>query len=94
MKLDHPATRETGGRTNGLPLAPERNGGAMNLERRRTRELAAREGDGICVRLLWHPDDDALSVSVEDARAGDRLEIAVAPGRALDAFYHPFAYAA
>ena len=37
---------------------------------------------------------DALSVSVEDARAGDRLEIAVAPGRALDAFYHPFAYAA
>ena len=59
-----------------------------------TRELAAREGDGICVRLLWHPDHDAVTESVEDARGGDRLEIAVEPGSALDAFYHPFAYAA
>jgi hypothetical protein len=59
-----------------------------------TRELAARETDGIHVLLLWHPDEDAVSVSVEDARVGDRFQIAVAPERALDAFYHPFAYAA
>ena len=59
-----------------------------------TRELAAREGDGIRVQLLWHPDENALSVSVEDARVGDRFQLAVAPDRALDAFYHPFAYAA
>jgi hypothetical protein len=59
-----------------------------------TRELAARESNGIHVLLLWHPDEDALTVSVEDARVGDRFHIAVAPGRALDAFYHPFAYAA
>jgi hypothetical protein len=58
------------------------------------RELAARESDGVHVLLLWHPDDDALTVSVEDARLGDRFRIAVAPERALDAFYHPFAYAA
>ena len=59
-----------------------------------TRELAARESDGIYVVLLWHPDEGAVTVSVEDARAGDRFHIAVAPARALDAFYHPFAYAA
>ena len=35
-----------------------------------TRELAARESDGINVRLLWHPVDNALTVSVEDARVG------------------------
>jgi hypothetical protein len=59
-----------------------------------TRELAARETDGIHVLLLWHPDENAVSVSVEDARVGDRFQVAVAPERALDAFYHPFAYAA
>jgi hypothetical protein len=61
---------------------------------RRYRELAAREGNGIHVLLLWHPDENALSVSVEDARLGDRFQLAVSPDRALDAFYHPFAYAA
>ena len=59
-----------------------------------TRELAAREGDGIHVLLLWHPGENALTVAVEDARVGDRFQLAVAPDRALDAFYHPFAYAA
>jgi hypothetical protein len=58
------------------------------------RELAARESDGIHVVLLWHPGESALTVSVEDARVGDRVRIAVEPDRALDAFYHPFAYAA
>jgi hypothetical protein len=57
-------------------------------------ELASRASDGISVLLLWHPDDNALTLSVEDARAGDRFQLAVAPDRALDAFYHPFAYAA
>ena len=59
-----------------------------------TRELAARESNGIQVLLLWHPGEDALTVSVEDARVGDRFSLAVAPERALDAFYHPYAYAA
>ena len=59
-----------------------------------TRELACRESDGIHVLLLWHPGEHALTVSVEDARLGDRFQLAVAPDRALDAFYHPFAYAA
>ena len=36
-----------------------------------TRELAARESDGIHVLLLWHPRENAITVSVEDARVGD-----------------------
>ena len=59
-----------------------------------TRELAARESDGFHVVLLWHPRETALTVSVEDARVGERFQLAVAHDRALDAFYHPFAYAA
>ena len=59
-----------------------------------TRELSARENNGVHVLLLWHPRENALSVTVDDARVGDRFELAVAPDRALDAFYHPFAYAA
>jgi hypothetical protein len=66
----------------------------MSLATSQTRELAARDNDGISVRLLWHPRENALAVSVEDARAGDSFHLAVAPDRALDAFYHPFAYAA
>ena len=59
-----------------------------------SRELAARESDGLHVVLLWHPRANALTVSVEDTRVGDRFQLAVAPDRALDVFYHPFAYAA
>jgi hypothetical protein len=66
----------------------------MSCRTSQTRELAARETDGIHVLLLWHPDENALTVSVEDARVGDRFQLAVAPDRALGAFYHPFAYAA
>jgi hypothetical protein len=58
------------------------------------RELAARESDGINVVLLWHPGSDAVTVSVEDVRLGECFQLAVSPERALDAFHHPFAYAA
>ncbi len=59
-----------------------------------SRELAARESDGLQVRLLWDPIADAVTVALEDLRAGARFRLAVAGERALDAFYHPFAYAA
>jgi hypothetical protein len=68
-------------------------GGAM-FSATSTRELAARESDGISVRLLWHPRENAVTVSVEDARVGDCFQLAVTPECALDAFQHPFAYAA
>ena len=60
----------------------------------RSRELAAREGDGLHVQLLWDPTADEVSVEVEDRRAGERFHLAVAREHALFAFYHPFAYAA
>lgn len=66
----------------------------MTTTSTQAKELAARHGNGLHVRLLWHPLDDALTVSVEDDRGGDRFELAIAPDRALDAFYHPYAYAA
>src|SRR5262245_16393587 len=59
-----------------------------------SRELASRENDGLNVILLWHPRADAVTVSVEDSRTGQYFELAVERKRALDAFYHPFAYAA
>jgi hypothetical protein len=58
------------------------------------RELAFRESDGVRVLLLWHPREDAVTVSVEDTRTDNCFELAVDRRRALEAFYHPFAYAA
>jgi hypothetical protein len=66
----------------------------VNVRPSATRELAARESDGVRVLLLWHPREDAVTVSVEDARAGHWFELSVERDDALDAFYHPFAYAA
>jgi hypothetical protein len=63
-------------------------------DRKQPRELASRESNGLAVRLLWDPTDDVVTVSVTDARAGDRLQLVVDRKHALDAFYHPFAYAA
>jgi hypothetical protein len=66
--------------------------------RHTTQELATRVNDGVAVVLRWHPRDDSVSVSVSvsvaDARTGDRFQLAIAREYALDAFYHPFAYAA
>lgn len=58
----------------------------------RTQELAMRIADGLAVMLLWHPADDSVTVAVADARTGDGFELSVARERALDAFYHPYAY--
>jgi hypothetical protein len=58
------------------------------------RELASRESDGLAVVLLWQPHTGSVTVSVADSRTGDCFELAVESERALDAFYHPFAYAA
>jgi hypothetical protein len=58
------------------------------------RELDARENDGIHVVLLWHPRTDEVTVSVDDTRTGRYFELPVERDRALDAFRHPFAYAA
>jgi hypothetical protein len=58
------------------------------------RELAHRQNDGVDVLLFWDPADDALLLTVTDARSGEVLEFPVQRDRALDAFHHPYAYAA
>ena len=59
------------------------------------RELDARNSDGIHVRLLWHPEDDHISVAVNDTKTGETFELPVGHGQpALDVFQHPYAYAA
>lgn len=57
------------------------------------RELDARSADGIDVRLLWHPSTDRVSVYLRDDRTGEAFVVAVDGTEALDAFWHPFAYA-
>ena len=59
-----------------------------------SRELDARRGDGLDIRLLWTPADDSLMVTVADARTEELFIIPVAPHEAREAFEHPFAYAA
>ena len=59
-----------------------------------TRELAQRRSGGDEVLLLWHPESDRVELSVRNLATGAGCQIEVAPGDAIDAFYHPFAYAA
>jgi len=58
------------------------------------RELDARSGDGIEVRLLWYADTDTVTIEVVDVTHTQTFELAVDPAAALDAFHHPFAHAA
>jgi hypothetical protein len=44
-----------------------------------TRELAARENDGIHVLLLWHLRQDVVTVSVDDTRGGLNTSLAPTP---------------
>jgi hypothetical protein len=55
------------------------------------RELARRASGGIEVALYWSPLDNSTTVEVWDAASDETLVFAVAPERALEAFYHPFA---
>jgi hypothetical protein len=57
-------------------------------------ELDQREHDGMLVSLLWRRARNVVSVAVHDGNTGVEFELIVPPHRALDAFNHPFAYAA
>ena len=56
--------------------------------------LADRSSDGVEVTLVWAQRDgiDEVVVAVCDTRTGAYFEIPADPGRALDVYYHPFAY--
>lgn len=58
-------------------------------------ELAARESNGVAVRLFWSRSTNLLTVTVSDASNGDYFELVLEEDeRPLDVFHHPFAHAA
>jgi len=61
---------------------------------KRTRELDFRSNDDLEVALHWQPETNRISVSVFDAKTGDDFDLDVDPVEAMDAFHHPYAYAA
>ena len=58
------------------------------------RELAHRENDGIDVTLFWNEGTSRVTIQVLDSRSGEALEFEVDGRAALDAFNHPYTYAA
>ena len=58
------------------------------------KELDHRHSNGIDVTLFWDQDHERLLVCVCDARSGDYFVLRVEYAEALDAFHHPYGYAA
>jgi hypothetical protein len=58
------------------------------------RELAQRSADGVEVTLLWNPVSDTIAVRVVERDTEACFELPVARDQALNAFNHPYAYAA
>jgi hypothetical protein len=58
------------------------------------RELAHRTSDGIDVALFWSKATNRVTLAVVDSHTDERLEFEVDGTDALDAFHHPYAYAA
>jgi hypothetical protein len=57
-------------------------------------ELASRENDGLAVLLLWSKATGQTKVLVVDTKLDDSFELDVPGAEALEAFNHPFAFAA
>ena len=64
------------------------------MKRKITRELAQRLSGTVEVLLLWQPEGDQVELSVDDLATDAGFHLDVAPANAMDAFYHPYAYAA
>jgi hypothetical protein len=57
------------------------------------RELAQRRSGANEVLLLWYPKSDRVELAIRNLATGADCQVDVAPRDAIDAFYHPFAYA-
>ena len=57
-------------------------------------ELAQRVSGKDEVLLLWHPESERVELAVRDVATGVSFHLEIEPGNAIDAFYHPYAYAA
>jgi hypothetical protein len=58
------------------------------------RELTHRTSDGIDVTLFWSKPSNQVTIAVLDNRSDEAFEFEVDGSAALDAFNHPYAYAA
>jgi hypothetical protein len=58
------------------------------------RELDHRRTDGIEVTLLWNSRTNRVLVAVDDERRNASFELVVPADHALEAFRHPYGYAA
>jgi hypothetical protein len=58
------------------------------------RELARRLSGTDEILLLWHPASDQVELCVRDVETGSAFRVEVASGSAIDAFHHPYFYAA
>ena len=56
------------------------------------RELARRVTGGLEITLYWDAHDNTTSIEVHQTATAETIAFPVAGGRALDAFYHPFAH--
>jgi hypothetical protein len=56
------------------------------------RELATRVNGGLEITLFWDRRDNSTSIDIRHATTGETISFRVPPGRALDAFHHPFAH--
>ena len=70
-----------------LPLTGERKSPPL-------RELAQRASGTNEVLLLWDPESGRVELSVRDVTSGAGFYFEVEPASALEAYYHPYAYAA
>jgi hypothetical protein len=64
-----------------------------SIPARTLRELDHRNADGIDVRLLWNPQRDQVSITVEGERLGRSLGFDGDGAEALVAFHRPYAFA-
>ena len=55
-------------------------------------ELATRVNAGIEITLFWDTRDNSTSIDLHHAATDETISFRVPPGRALDAFHHPFAH--
>ena len=72
-----------------LPMAE-----ATTPTRKRIRELAERTSNGTLMRLLWLQGTRELWVEVYEPELDVTIVIPAEPDSALEAFHHPYAYAA
>jgi hypothetical protein len=59
-----------------------------------TRELAQRRTGSVEVLLLWHPISNDVELRIHDTSKEENFGFSVPPGEAIEAFRHPYAYAA